>query len=275
MSDDSSCEDIVRKVDYDRYLSALFVPERKRAHILALYAFNYEIAKIADTVHEPVMGQMRLQWWRDAIEEVYAGHVRRHEVATALFDAVQAADLPRAPFDALIDARESDLIPVPFSDLSAMQEYAGATSGTLMRLALRILGAGEGYDRHADHLGIAYALTGLLRALPHFAARRRLMLPRDELLAAGLSEEDVFSGNAPGLRILTDHIVGVARARMRLSHISSVPRRFLPALLPAALVAPYLRLMMVRDFDPFRDSVALSTPRRQLAMLGAMMRGRI
>src|SRR6266566_7089286 len=101
------CETLVRKHDYDRYISALFAPERVRAHFFALYAFNYEIAKIAETVHNPVAGQLRLQWWRDAVDEIYSGTRGRTEVLQALLPAVAAHRLPKPLFDAMLDDRKS------------------------------------------------------------------------------------------------------------------------------------------------------------------------
>ena len=266
----------VRSADYDRYLSVLFAPAQVRGRLLALYAFNHEIAKVAEAVSQPMAGFIRLQWWRDAVEEIYSGRgARRHEAAEGLARAVTGASLPRPLIDAMLDARERDLEPSPFANLSELESYADAASGNLMRLAARILGAGETLDAHARELGIAYAYAGLLRALPFHAARRRLMLPRDHLIAAVMSEQDVFAGGAPLIRTLMDGIAAAARARLAAAPASALPRRVLPALLPAALVRPYLRVMGRARFDPYRNPAGLSVPRRQLAMLSAMMRGRI
>ena len=270
-----SCQAIVRNADFDRYLSALFVPERLRGEIFALYAFNHEVAKIAETVSEPMLGRIRLQWWRETIEEIYSGMPRRHDVAIALYNAIEAADLPRELFEDFFDARELDLESEPFANLVEMETYAEATAGGIMRLAARVLGAGDTLDRLAIDIGIAYAFTGILRALPFHAEHGRIMLPKDHLAAAGLFAQEMLSGRAPMIHTVTNQIAGIANTHLRIAHLSSVPRRFLPALLPGALVGPYLKLLTRADFDPFRDPAELSVPRRQLAMLGAMMRGRI
>src|SRR5438552_16844209 len=76
---------LVRRHDHDRYLSALFAPEPARAGLFALYAFNVEVAKTREVVREPILGSIRLQWWRDALAEIYGGGpVRRHEVVEPL-----------------------------------------------------------------------------------------------------------------------------------------------------------------------------------------------
>ena len=276
-----SCAAIVRKVDYDRFLSCLFAPKRVRAHLFALYAFNYEVAKTAEMVSEPMAGLIRLQWWRDQVADIYSdgtvppdGTVP-HGTTLALRHAVQAVNLPRAGLEGLIDAREHDLSGEPFANLAAMEAYADTTSGAVMRLAARILGAGNSLDEAARAAGIAYALIGLLRAAPFHAARRRLVLPLDRVRAAGLSQEDVFSGNAPNIRMVTDEIAALARVHCKCVRGLGVPRHFLSALLPAALVEPYARVLTRRDFDLFRHATDLSVPRRQIAMLGAIARGRI
>ena len=272
----AACEALVRNADYDRYLAGLFAPVAARPHLFALYAFNHEIAKTAETVSQPVLGQIRLQWWREAIEELYAGRLRAHEAVRALGEAVRVHALPRVLFDAAIDARESDLEETPFADMASLEAYADATSGHLMRLAARILGVGDTMDAAAREAGIAYALTGSLRALPYRAARRHLMLPVDALRAKGLSQENIFAGEASAsLTAAMAHIAEGAATHLAAARALGGPRKSLPALLPAASVPLYLGVLTRSGFNPFRDSVDVPVFRRQFAMLGAMLRGRL
>jgi phytoene/squalene synthetase len=273
--------EIVRSADYDRYLSALFARGEHLPHLLALYAFNHEIAKTAETVSQPVPGLIRLQWWRETVDEIHTGRVRQHDVAKGLACAVERYALPRAAIDAMIDARESDLEEAPFADAAQQEAYADATVGNVMRLAARILGPnGRELDPRDDAMareaGIAFALTGLLRALPYRAGRRNLVLPLDSLRAVGLSPEDVFAGNA-GAQLLPV-IAGMAERAMshyRAARAIRVPRRLLPAFLPAILVPMYAREVTRPGFDPFRDATDIADLRRQFAMLRAAVRGRI
>jgi phytoene synthase len=268
------CEDIIRKSDYDRYAAAVFAPKRVRGHLCALYAFNYEIAKTSETVSEPLAGQIRLQWWRDAIGELREGKRREHPVVLALAEVLRAHDLPQALFDQMIDAREWDLDEMPFADMAGLETYADATSGNLMRLAARVLGAGENLDEAAREAGIAYAIAGLLRAVPYRAANRRLALPLASLGAANVSLESIFAGeSSAGLAAVFAGMAEAAHAHLRAAREIPTPRKFLPALLPAALVPLYLNPMTRAGFNPFRDVVDVPLYRRQLAMLGAVMRG--
>ena len=112
MSDADSRKYIARRVrghDYDRYFASLFCPAPQRPALLALYAFNIEIATIADSVSEPLIGHMRLQWWRDALGAVFEGTAPGHPVAAALAEAVAACELSRAPVERMIEGRQADL----------------------------------------------------------------------------------------------------------------------------------------------------------------------
>jgi phytoene synthase len=272
----ASCEETIRKSDYDRYAAALFAPERVRPHLFALYAFNHEIAKTAETVSQPLAGQIRLQWWRDAVAELRAGNIRDHPVVRALAEAVRAHDLPQILFDQMLDAREMDLEEMPFYDMASLEAYADATSGNVMRLAARILGAGDHLDAAAREAGTAYAIAGLLRAVPYRAAGRHLTLPTAALRAAGVSAENVFAGeSSAGLTAVFGKIAGAARVHLEAARALPVTRRFLPALLPAALVPLYLKALTGVGFNPFRDVVDIPIYRRQLAMLFAVMKGRL
>src|SRR5207245_854158 len=104
--------------------------------------------------------------------------------------------------------------------------------------------------------GIAYAIAGLLRALPYQAAKRRLMLPTAALKAAGISSEEIFAGKASaGLTAVFRHMAETARAHLKAASEVPAPRRFLPALLPAVPAPLYLKPMTDTGFNPFRDVV--------------------
>ncbi len=271
-----SCEETIRKSDYDRYAATVFAPQSVRRHLFALYAFNYEIAKMGETVSEALAGQIRLQWWRDAIEELRARKTSEHPVVLALEEALRAYDLPQALFDQMIDAREWDLDEMPFQDMTSLEDYADATSGNVMRLAARILDAGERLDAAAREAGIAYAIAGLLRAMPYRAAKRRLVLPVATLRAAGVSPDDVFAGKASGaLTAVFAEMAEAARLHLGAAREMPTPRKYLPALLPAVLVPLYLKPVTKAGFDPFREIVEVPIYRRQLAMLRASLRARL
>ena len=101
------------------------------------------------------------------------------------------------------------------------------------------------------------------------------MLPLHALIAANLSEEDIYAGHADNIRILSDNMVAVVERHLSAVPKENIPRSVLPAFLPAALIPSYLKLMKRSGFDPYRDPVEISVPRKQVAMLSAMLRARI
>ncbi|WP_409433759.1 phytoene/squalene synthase family protein [Litorimonas sp. RW-G-Af-16] len=159
---ETSVIDTLKSVDPDRVRAAMLAEAQPREALLTLYAFHYELAKIPELVSEPMVGAIRYQWWRDAIDEMYLGKpVRRHEVTTPLAEVIKRYDLPRFWVDKLIDGRERDIDPRPFKDLTEAREYCAQTSGTLARLAAMICEAEK--SETAQALGVAWGLTGLLR----------------------------------------------------------------------------------------------------------------
>ena len=90
------CERIVWAGDRDRYLATLFAPLDKRPALFSLYAFAVEIARVPERVREPLPGEIRLQWWRDALESG-AGEATSNPVFAALDETIARYRLPRAP----------------------------------------------------------------------------------------------------------------------------------------------------------------------------------
>lgn len=269
--------EIVRMHDPDRYLTALMAPRRVRDALMALYAFNAEIARIPTLVSEPALGEIRLQWWREAIEGIYSGAPRRHAVVQALSRAVSALNLSRTLFDAMIDARAFDLGDSPPDTLVALEDYAAATSGNLNQLALQVLGA-DGTEAAAAgrHAGIAWALIGLLRAVRFHAGQRRCYLPADMMAAAGSGTAQLFSlKGGDGLREVARQIVACARIHMEKARTLHpvVPRRARAALLPLALADAYLRRMERNGFELFAK-IEIGSLSRQARMTMAALRGR-
>ena len=176
---------IVRRADPDRWLASRFIADPlARADVIALYALNIELARIAEAVREPLMGEIRLTWWREAIEDLFAGaQPRRHPVVEALALAIRRGGVTAAPFETMIDARFADLSAEPFADLDAIEAYLDGTAGTLMALAAGLLGAGP--SPAIAPAARAWGLAGLarLRRLPDTLEGQILRQRVDQRLA--------------------------------------------------------------------------------------------
>ena len=163
MSEPAPLEDLestVRRSDPDRWLASRFIADAaRRAEVMALYAFDHVLARVPHQVSEPLMGEIRLTWWGEALDEIYGGGaVRSHPVALALAEAVRGRGLERAPLDALIQGRFSDLAPQPFDNVEAALVYAEQTAGVLAQAAVQALG-GPANAQAASLAGRAYGLS--------------------------------------------------------------------------------------------------------------------
>lgn len=270
---------LVRQHDRERYQTALFAPSSRREALFALYAFNYEIARVREIVTTPMLGQIRLQWWRDVIDVAYAGGPPRHHVAAAPLAAMIGDYSPsRGLFDRLIDAREQDLADEPPATLAALEDYATASSASLLRLALEILGIREeAASAAAHHVGIAYALTGLLRAMAFHARAGRSYIPQDIAAETGLDPGDYTRlRSTPALRAATERLAAAAAAHLRLARNGrgDVPRAALPALLPAVVAGRALARLRRARWNPFDPRVAMLDPLLPWCLAAAMLRWR-
>ena len=174
-SDLTACAALVQKADADRFRATMAAPVSARPVLFALYAFNVEVARAPWVTQEAMIAEMRLQWWRDALEEIAKdGIVRRHEVVTPLAHALDA-DAARA-LDRLVAARRWDIYRDPFEDADHFNAYLADTSGALMWAAARALGAGPQAESQVRAFGAATGLARFLQAVPELEAQKRVPL---------------------------------------------------------------------------------------------------
>lgn len=261
------CEALVREGDPDRYFATLFAPAAFRPHLFAIYAFSLTIARVREAAANPMAGEIRLQWWRDALQGEARGDVKANPVAAALDDAIVTRKLGRQPFVDLIDARVFDLYDDPMPRVNDLEGYCGETASALIRLGSLILsdGAEPGGAAAAGHAGVAYGVTGLLRALPWHARQGQIYLPADVLKPNGVTREDIVTGRGgPGLIRAAAELR--ALARRHLDAYASAQGTIAPAaraaFLPVALVEPYLAAMERPGYDPLKTVISMPRWRR-------------
>jgi phytoene synthase len=249
------CTDLVRTHDFARYASTLFVPAEKRRALLALYAFNVEIARVREQVSQPLPGEIRLQWWTDMLAGAAHGGVEGNPVAAELLLAIRAFRLPVERLSRLIDEHQFDLFNDPMPTKAALEGYIDETSSALFSLSAAIAGRQSPEIEHlARHAGLAQGIAQVMAALPRDASRRQLFVPLQLLEQYGSGMEEVFAGKqTPKLRAALDQLVGEAREHLKtaLALLEEAPPQVRPAFLPLALVACDLARMSRADNDPF------------------------
>lgn len=277
-TEQSYCARQVSALDKDRYLACLLAPQKSREHLFSLYAFNIEIGKIRENVSEALLGEMRLTWWREAIEAIYHGDVHDHPVIEALERAIVECVLPQKPFIDLIEARQFDLYDEPMKTVATFDAYAGATSSVLFQLAGFIIAgrAATSSAEAAGHAGVAYALQGLIRAAPLHASRGQLYLPLEVLEHSDVVMRDYFTGTmtsalAQAFREL--HDIAHYHLGQAQEHLSKGPAEIFPAFLPASLIKPYLKRIAKSAYDPFNNTLERTQFGRQWSLWRAASKG--
>ena len=250
----------LRTTDRDRFLSTLILSGPHRDAVVALYAFNADVASIRDRVSDPAPGEIRLQWWNDALEGQGHGAVRQNPVADALLDTIATYNIPIGTLQRLLGARRFDLYDDPMPDVATFEGYAGETASTLYQLAGMILNNGELIEAGdaAGHLGVAHALIGHLRAFGYTAAQGRIMLPWSIFAANGVQEREIFSGTqSEGLHEALGQVTDLARDHLAKAEaaVAALPATLRPALAQIAVLKAQLALLTGRGnpFEPARD----------------------
>jgi 15-cis-phytoene synthase len=270
------CEAVVRAADKDRFLAALFAPVELRRHLHALYAFNGEIARVREAAREVLPGEIRLQWWRDAVGGEARGEVAAHPIAAALRDTIARCGLPSAPLLGLIDAHSFDLYDEPMASLADLDAYGRDTEGALIALGARILAGSQGFGMAAAAAaaGIACTIAHRLRSFPYDVSRRQMFVPLELLERHGVPRAEVQARrNTQGLRAALAELRRHARAAFAQfrSAAAEIPDRCAPAFLAAAIVPPLLARLDRAADDPFTP-VEVPQWRRQWAIWRAARR---
>ncbi|HUC70908.1 MAG TPA: phytoene/squalene synthase family protein [Stellaceae bacterium] len=270
---------LVRHHDRDRFQTVLFAPAARREALFALYAFNYEIASVRERVSQPTLGRIRLEWWRENVGAAYGnGPVRYHPVVEALTAVIREVGLTQNHFELLIEAREADFDDEPPTNLAALEDYAEGTSSRLIYLALEVLGVRHpSASRAGYHVGVAYALAGLLRALPLRTAASRLFIPAEVASRNGLEPGNPQQmRGSTALRRAVAEIGAAAEAHLRSARgiRNAVPQAALPAVLPAVIADRSLRWLKRAGYDPFAPGLARRDPLQSWRLAGAALRKR-
>ncbi|RKQ71528.1 phytoene/squalene synthetase [Litorimonas taeanensis] len=241
----------LEQADPDRYRSSLFAEPGVRERLILLYAFHLELARIPELVSEPMIGQIRYQWWRDVITEIYETEtVRKHEITTPLRALFLEFDIPRYWVDQLIDGRERDIDPRPFSSLSDAQDYCAKTSGVLMKIAVKLCGVDP--QAAVETMGTAWGLTGLARGYGFYHETMLREVTYERLCAQ--AEKTYKQGR---------------------SELKTLEAIAFPAIAYASLIGPYIAKLTHEKYDPKTQSISYLAFTKQIRLLKAVLSGRV
>lgn len=258
--------DLVKRYDRDRFLTALFAPVGVRERLLTLYAFNVEIARIRETITEPMIGQMRLQWWRDVFTSISAGDgpPKGHPVAEPLAALIETQSLPLEPFLAVLDAREQDLSEDPPAKLSDLVAYCRGSSAGIATLGLQTLGVSDDQSlQTADNVATGWVLTGISRAARFLALAGRVMLPLESMQKQGLVLQDLQNPESAGASSsVISEVCDAARNHLAAArqNKNAVDLKGLPVFLLATLADSYLSGLERAEYNIYDTNVIRQRP---------------
>ncbi|KAA0971252.1 phytoene/squalene synthase family protein [Aureimonas fodinaquatilis] len=230
------CRKIVEQADADRAVSLSFVPPELQGPVAALYAFDIETARIAAMVSQPLPGEIRLQWWRDRLnnpDDLGQGS----PVAQALLATVERFSLPLDAFERFLEARIFDLYNDPMPGRSEFEAYAGETTATVIMLVAMVLDR-EVANQIADaagHAGVACLASSALMHEERHRALRQNFVPGDVLASTGLQGGDWLTEDSATLRPARLAIAAYASEHLRQveAQLPSLASKIRPAILPA------------------------------------------
>ncbi|MDM9622219.1 phytoene/squalene synthase family protein [Rhizobium sp. S96] len=278
MTNQDICLAMLRDNDRDRYLACLLSPEDKRGALAALYAFNAELARIRDLVHEPLPGEVRMQYWRDLLAGSAHGSTEANPVASALLTAIDTHRLPRQTLTDMIDARIFDLYDDPMETRTSLEGYAGETASALIQLASLVLSPEEAAKsaEAAGHAGVAQAIAGLLLLMPLHRHRGQLYIPLEILAATGLDRDAFLAGeDKQRISAAIQAFAGLGRDHLAKARDVAIAPAVFPAFLPAALASNVLASAQKAGVGLFERSLQQSQWRRQISMTLALVRKKV
>ncbi|KAF9584958.1 NADH dehydrogenase (ubiquinone) complex I, assembly factor 6 [Lunasporangiospora selenospora] len=273
------CQDLVRKADYEGFLCTQFFPKHQQSTQMALRAFNIELASIRESVSNTDIGRMRMQFWRDSLDKIFAGTPPQQPVALSLAYALQELDLHHQQhhaqytgsslvepelskiwFKRIINEREQNLSDPQFMTIGQMESYSENTFGSLLYLQLESVGVKSlEADHAASHLAKAMGITTMLRAFPFHMHQDRMIIPAEITAKHNLSQEALFRKPTitPALQDATLEVATAAHVHLATaqSYMTNLPKEALPVLMAGIPTESYLKRLEKADFNPLDPSI--------------------
>lgn len=246
------CRTLVKRDDPDRYLLSLFAPSEKQRSVWALLAFNQEIAKIKDTVSEPMLGEIRVQWWQDVLEELVQGHVREQPVIQELANLVKDSQT-FSLMQKLVDARKQDFDNDQGSSFESLKLYTYGVGGTLYEanMRLQLEDFSEAAVTASQDLGAAWAMLGLVRAIPHSWTTNAKPLTSD--MASGMHTQDAEDAYLLLKPVISDMLTFAEEKKANAASLRAKLRKQERSLLRlASLIGLYQDVLKKHEGNPFK-----------------------
>ena len=267
-----------RGFERDRYLAALLAPADAREDLVTLAAYLGELQRIPLLAQDVTIGEIRLQWWRDALQAA-PGVASGHPVADAVRALAARRDLSTEALLRPIEGRSRELYEDGIRDEDELLAYADETEGSAFRIAHGMIAgaAPSEISEFSRNAGRALAFTRLALSLPQHLALGRLPLPA-AFVGRARDPRGADEGVARGAARELSALLGV-EARAYLARFRGDQARLgggeLAAFLPLCLVEPYLQAALKPGRDVLLELADISPLSRVVRLWFARWRGRI
>ncbi|ONK81110.1 uncharacterized protein A4U43_C01F25410 [Asparagus officinalis] len=266
----SYCVQQVRSYDYHHYLCLLHLPPSIRSAAFALRSFNVETSRAMDVASDPKIGLMRLLWWQDAIDKIFANKLIEHPTAMALSSVIAKHKISKSWLKRSVEARINDARREETSILGTigdLERYSEDTLSTILYMTLQAGGIhSAAADHAASHIGKATGLLLLLKSLPYHLNRagRITYIPEEVaskhglLVVRGDGSSEIKMESDEGLSQVVFEVASVANAHLEKARrlYPTVPSEAVPALLPAVPAQVLLDSLRRYDFNVFDSRLA-------------------
>ena len=152
------CRVQFKKDEPERYFISLFAPKTVQASLWSIFAFNSELSRIKNSVTEPMIGRIRLQWWRESLEKLEENNGRGHYILEALQTLLAQKVIQLSELMSLLDAREIEFEETPNRSIKEILKYTESTDGLLTELSAKIISCRPDDIYWAKKIGTSWGL---------------------------------------------------------------------------------------------------------------------
>lgn len=249
------------------YYAFLALPKERRAAITTLWDFCRAADDAVDLAVTEEEASAELVKWRKEIEACFGGQSPATDIGQHLVDVIRRFNLPRQPFDDLLDGIGMDLTQNRYETFNDLYRYCLRVASAVGLLAVEIFGYRSASARdYAVELGIALQLTNILRDVPSDLSRDRIYIPLEDMRKHGVTEQDLheaaFGDVKPQVIDLLRDCGTRARHyydRARQALPREDTRRLLAAEMMGAIYFSLLRRIERANYDVF--TTRISVPR--------------